>query len=103
MRSSSSMRRKEGTAFLKGKIVARPTLFVQTIEGRRSICMDAASLELLHQPAGGRRRALLPLGGVHLLVDVRLILAARRTDAIHDARDDVLIMLLGIVEAVEVA
>src|SRR5688572_6153875 len=96
MRSSSSMRRKEGTAFAKGKIVARPTPFVQTRKGRRSILVEPASLHAW-------RNGLLLLGRVHLLVDVRLVLAAGRPDALDDALDDVLVVLLGVVEAVEVA
>jgi hypothetical protein len=111
------MRGKEVTAFAKGKI-ATDTAFTLTrtnehgtpfhfVEAASRVercqaggASDRRSLRLLT----GIERASATLGCVHLLVDIRAVLAAiAPADAIDRALDDVLVMLLGIVETVEVA
>src|SRR5262245_61082199 len=112
MRSSSSMRGKEGTTFTKGKIVTsgssasvRPSI-VQRNEGRRSI-LRSDGRRPSSGAAGprGRSRAYLSfLEIIHPLVDVVVVLAAiAPADAVDYTRHDVVVVFLRIVEAVEVA
>ena len=82
---------------------ARATAFNRTNEqGTPFHRAESASLRL---EAGGPVAGSLPLLElVHLLVDVVVVLAAATAaNAVHHTRHDVVVMLLRVIEAVEIA